>query len=89
MRRVPIIIGVTLIVIGAVITRSAMIKQAEQEIPRPTADRPVLIPAVDFSSIQNPIVPSPVIDTEAPIFLGAGDGSNGSFYPKRRATTRD
>jgi hypothetical protein len=84
MRRVPIIIGVTLVLVGVVITRSAVIKQFEQEAPRAGAERPAPIPVADFSGIQNPIVPSPAIDTEAPIFFGAGDGSNGFYVSNNR-----
>ena len=89
MRRIPIIIGLTLILIAGLITRSAILKQAEQDIPHVMADQRVVVPAVEFSSIQNPIVPSLVVDTEAPIFVGTGDGSNGFFYSKKRRSAGD
>ena len=40
--------------------------------------QPVAVP----EPVTFEIVPSPVIDTDAQIFIGTGDGSNGNYYKR-------
>ncbi|MFY9894641.1 MAG: hypothetical protein WAK63_10990 [Xanthobacteraceae bacterium] len=50
---------------------------------KPSANASLSQPVAVPELVASEIVPSPVIDTDAPIFIGTGDGSNG-YYTERR-----